>query len=144
MSRTKLQLPEKFSFHTSIPVRITDINYGGHVGNDSILSIIHEIRVHFLQHLGFSEFEFGGVGLIMTSVTIDFKKELHYGEVIQAETVFSNISSISFDIIYHLFVFANEQEKRSVALAKTTMTCFDYKKKKVVAIPEAARMVMMQ
>ena len=80
----------------------------------------------------------------MTSVTIDFKKELHYGEVIQAETVFSNISSISFDIIYHLFVFANEQEKRSVALAKTTMTCLDYKKKKVVAIPEAAKKVMMQ
>ena len=40
MNRVSLHLPENFSFSTEIPIRITDVNYGGHVGNDSILSIL--------------------------------------------------------------------------------------------------------
>src|SRR4030095_10290718 len=139
MSRLKLALPDKFSFNTNIPVRITDINYGGHVGNDSILSIIHEIRIRFLHHLGYSELDFGGIGLIMTNATIDFKRELHYGEIIGAETALSNISNIGFDVIYHLYVACGENQKKSVAIAKTTMTCFDYKRKKVVAIPQEVK-----
>ena len=49
MARVKLEVPSTFSFQTTIPIRITDVNYGGHVGNDSILSILHEIRIQFLK-----------------------------------------------------------------------------------------------
>jgi acyl-CoA thioesterase FadM len=42
MARIKIELPQSFSFTCRIPVRITDINYGGHAGNDTVLSIIHE------------------------------------------------------------------------------------------------------
>jgi len=34
MQRIKIDLPEFFSFTTPIKIRITDLNYGGHVGND--------------------------------------------------------------------------------------------------------------
>ena len=37
MPRIKLELHEILIYSTEIPVRITDINYGGHLGNDSIL-----------------------------------------------------------------------------------------------------------
>ena len=66
MARIKIDLPEKFSFTTSIPVRITDINYGDHVGNDTILSLLHEARVQFLKTFGYKEMEFEGVGMIMS------------------------------------------------------------------------------
>ncbi len=138
MARIKLRLPEKFLFSTSIPVRITDLNYGGHVGNDSVLSIIHEIRVRLLRHKGYGELDFAGVGLIMTDVTIEFKKELFYGDVIEAEAAFSDISNIGFDIIYHLFTRKNESQKTTVAIARSGMVCYDYEKKKVVAIPKEA------
>ena len=72
MPKTKLLLPEHFPFTVEIPVRITDLNYGGHVGNDSILSLIHEIRVQFLRHHGYGELNVAGVGLIMADVTIEF------------------------------------------------------------------------
>ena len=42
MARIKLNMPENYLFRTEIPIRITDINYGAHVGNDSLLSIIHD------------------------------------------------------------------------------------------------------
>ena len=53
MARIKLTLPERFLFSASIPVRITDLNYGAHVGNDTILSLMHEARVQFLRLFGY-------------------------------------------------------------------------------------------
>ncbi len=48
MGRIKIDLPQKILASVSIPVRITDINYGNHVGNNALVEIIHEARVQFL------------------------------------------------------------------------------------------------
>jgi len=61
MARIKIELPEKFSFETIIPIRITDLNYGNHVGNDTILSILHEARVQYLRHYDLEELDFAGL-----------------------------------------------------------------------------------
>ena len=42
MARIKIELPAKCIAAFTIPVRITDINYGNHVGNNSMVEIIHE------------------------------------------------------------------------------------------------------
>src|ERR1700749_2078266 len=102
MPKTKLVLPTHFSFTTEIPVRITDLNYGGHVGNDSILSIIHEIRVQFLRSHGYTELNLNGTGLIMADGTIEFPSELFYGDVLRASVTASEFSRVSFDLYYKL------------------------------------------
>ena len=84
MARIKIELPDTFSFSCQIPVRITDINYGGHVGNDTVLSIIHEARMQFFKKLGYTEMNFAGTGMIMADVAIEFKSELFYGDVVIA------------------------------------------------------------
>ncbi len=38
----------------SVPLRITDINYGNHLGNNAIVDIVNEARVRFLKQHGFS------------------------------------------------------------------------------------------
>ncbi|MFL5774339.1 MAG: acyl-CoA thioesterase, partial [Flavisolibacter sp.] len=81
MPRLKIQLPDQFTFSTLIPVRITDLNYGNHVGNDSMLSILHEARMQFLAQFGYTELEIEGVGIIMSDVSIEFKTEVFYGDV---------------------------------------------------------------
>ena len=141
MARIKIELPEVFPFNCQIPVRITDINYGGHAGNDTVLSIIHEARMQFLQSMGYSEMEFGGVGMIMSDVAIEFKDELFYGDVIIASVVAGEISRVGFELFYKLETFrpANSDRKILVAAAKTGMICYDYKKKKIVSIPDEAR-----
>ena len=134
MARIKVELPEQFAFTTSIPVRITDLNYGKHVGNDTILSMIHEARVQYLKQLGYGELDLAGVGVIMSDVGIEFKSELFYGDEVIASVAAADITKIAFDLYYKL-------EKRSgdstvlVAVAKTGMVCYDYSKKKVAAIP---------
>ena len=83
MERIKINLPETFSFSTNISVRITDLNYGGHVGNDAFLSLLHEARMQFLHQFGYSEMSVDGIGLIMSDVGIEYKKELAYGDTVK-------------------------------------------------------------
>lgn len=138
MARIKIEMPSSFSFSTTISVRITDINYGGHMGNDSILSLIHEARMQFLRSIGYSELEFGGAALIMADVAIEFKKELFYGEIVKVSVTAGDLSKLGFDLYYKL-----EKETdgvwQTVAAAKTGMVCFDYEMKKVVALPAEAK-----
>jgi acyl-CoA thioesterase FadM len=48
MERIKVSLPVSFAFSTIIAIRITDLNYGGHAGNDVFLALAHEARERFL------------------------------------------------------------------------------------------------
>jgi acyl-CoA thioester hydrolase len=134
MPRIKIDLPGNFNYSTHIPVRITDINYGGHVGNDTILSILHEARVQFLNNFGYSELNCGGTGLIMSDVGIEFKSELFYGDIIIASITSSEFSKVAFSIYYRLEKQV-DGKKVLIALAKTGMVCYDYKNKKIAAVP---------
>jgi acyl-CoA thioester hydrolase len=135
MPRNRLLLPERFPFTTEIPVRITDLNYGGHVGNDSILSLIHEIRVQFLRHSGYEEFNIAGAGLIMTDVAIEFKNELFYGDIIWASVAATEFSRVGFELFYKLEKKSGDK-MISVAFARTGMICYDYSAKKIVSVPK--------
>ena len=135
MARIKIAIPEQFSFSCQIPIRISDINYGGHVGNDTILTIVHEARMQFLKSLDFTEMDFGGKGMIMADAAIEFKNELFYGETIITSVAVTEISKISFELIYKL---EKEKDRKIVAIAKTAMICYDYTVKRITAIPEIA------
>ena len=137
MPRIKIDLPESFTFITEIPVRITDLNYGGHVGNDTVLSIIHESRMQWLASIGFSEMEFGGIGMIMSDVGIEFKNELFYGDIVLTSVTVGEISKIGFELFYKLEK-ESEGKKIQVAAAKTGMVCYNYSAKKIAAIPPIA------
>lgn len=142
MARIKIQLPDHFSFSCSIPIRITDMNYGGHAGNDTILSIVHEARMQFLQSFGYTEMQFGEVGMIMADAAIEFKSELFYGDIVMASVAAGEFSKIGFELVYRLDKETNGK-KILVAIAKTGMICYDYEKKKIASMPEEAKMRLM-
>jgi acyl-CoA thioesterase FadM len=91
MARIKITLPDTFGFSCLIPIRIGDINYGNHVGNDAVLSIIHEARMQFFKSIGTTELDFLGTSLIMADVGIEFKKEMHYGQIVKAYVAIADI-----------------------------------------------------
>ena len=137
MERIKLNLPETFSFSTTMPIRISDVNYGGHVGNDSFLSLLHEARLRFLHHFGYSEMSVEGVGLIMSDVGIEYKRELVYGDNIKISVAANGFDRLGFDLYY--LVELIEGDKTVLAgKAKTGMMCFDYATKKKASIPSIA------
>lgn len=138
MARIKIDLPAKFPFTATVPVRITDINFGGHVGNDTILSIVHEARAQFFTHCGYTELDFAGAGTIMSDVAIEYKNQIYYGDSILASVAVGEITKVAFDLFYKLEKRSAEGKLIPVAFAKTWMVCYDYDKKKVAAIPDKA------
>lgn len=95
MARTRLELPAHFPFSVAIPIRITDINYGGHVGNDAVLSLVHEARMQFLLKAGLDELGTAFPGMIMRDVTIEFRKEIFYGDKLDVSVVATNLETAS-------------------------------------------------
>ena len=137
MPRLKLNLPENFRFSTDIPIRITDINYGGHLGNDAVLSIIHEARMRFLASFGYEELTIEGVSLIMSDAAIEFKNEAFYGDVLTVYVTIDEVSKVAFSIFYKL-VKKDADNEVLIALAKTGMVGFNYQTRKVMALPAEA------
>ncbi|MTI30742.1 acyl-CoA thioesterase [Xanthovirga aplysinae] len=142
MARIKINLPEKFPFQTFIPVRITDLNYGKHVGNDTILSLMHEARVQYFQWLGYKdELNLNGIGLIMADSGIMYKSETFYGEKIIIEVAATELSKVSFDLIYRL---SGQNSGKEIARGKTGMVCFDYENRRPASIPETLKENLMK
>jgi acyl-CoA thioester hydrolase len=138
MPRIKIDLPDSFVYNTSFSVRVTDLNYGAHVGNDKVLSFLHEARVRYLQSIGYTEFNLEGTGMIMTDAALIFKSEMYYGDELQISIQPVECNRVGFDLIYKI---EKKWEGKSVivAIAKTAMVCYDYSLKKVVSLPESAK-----
>ena len=138
MARVKIDLPKKFLFSTNIPVRITDINFGGHVGNDTILSLVHEARAQFFTYCGYTELDFAGTGTIMSDVAIEYKNQTYYGDSILTSVAVGEVTKVAFDLFYKLEKRSADGRLIPVAFAKTWMVCYNYDLKKVTAIPDEA------
>lgn len=133
MPRVKVALPDTFSFATEVPVRITDLNYGGHLGNDALLGILHEARVHFLRSIGLPN-DYDAVtklGLIMVDVAVEYKGEAFHGDVLHIDIAATDANKYGFDVVYHVHKAGKE-----IARAKTGMLCFDYNTHKLRLLPE--------
>ena len=131
MARIQINFPEKNIFATEIKIRITDLNYGGHLGNDTMLSLLHEARVRFLKHFNYSEMDVEGVGIIMADAAIQFKTEAFYGERLKIEIAADEFTRVAFDLFYRVSCSG-----RVVAISKTGIVFYDYEMNKVVSIPD--------
>jgi YbgC/YbaW family acyl-CoA thioester hydrolase len=125
-------MPENYQFSTTINVRITDLNYGNHLANDSLLSIIHEARVRFLKHYGYTELDIEGIGIMMADVVIIYKAQSYYGDCLKIEIAIGNISKKSCDFFYRI----TRDDNKVIALCKTTVVFYNYQTQKPAPIPQ--------
>ena len=140
MARIQLQMPESYLFTTEMAVRVSDVNYGGHLGNDAVLSMVHEARVRFLKHYGYTELSIEGVGLIMTDTAIVYRAEGFYGDKVRVDVTVDDFNKRGCDFYYLL---TNTQSGVELARAKTGIVLFDYEARKVVDVPSGFRETMV-
>ena len=135
MGRIVIDLPENILYAAELMVRVADLNYGGHVGNDSILRLMQEARVLYYRSLGFQDevsIE-GRVGQIITDATVVFKSESFLGDVLVVYLGIDEFNKYGFTLYYRI---VNKGNGREVARGKTGILCFDYDRRKVVSIPQ--------
>jgi acyl-CoA thioesterase FadM len=138
MPRIKLKPLEIYPFAIELDVRITDLNYGGHLGNDRLLSLVHEARVAFLAEHGLSELDCGGVSLIMGDAALVFQGEAYAGDVLRLEVAAGEASRSGFRLFYRI---TRPSDGSPIALAETGMVCFDYQARKICPLPETVRRI---
>lgn len=136
MPRVKIALPDSFPFVTEMTVRVSDINYGGHLGNDTVLSLVHEARVRYLQQHGYSETDIEGSGIIMTDATVVYRSEGFRGDVIVLEVAARKFSGARCEFVYRL---SNKATGREIARATTGIATYDYHERRGIPMPEAFR-----
>lgn len=139
MARIKIEMPENYTFSTELPIRISDINYGGHLGNDAVLSMVHEARIRFLNYYHYTELDVEGFGIIMTDSAIVYRSEGFHGETVKIDVVVDDFNKYGCDIYYLL---SNKKTGAEIAHAKTGIVFFDYNERKVVTVPEGFKSSM--
>jgi acyl-CoA thioesterase FadM len=120
-------------------VRIGDINYGGHMGNDKYLLLFHDARLAFLASLGASEKDIGsGVGLILSEAHVRFQAEVFLGDELEVSVCPRDVQAGRFVLDYQV-----SRDGAAVASGYTTMVAFDYAKRRVTRLPEAFQAALM-
>lgn len=133
MTRVHLKMPESYLFSTELTIQVSDLNYGNHLANDKILSLTHEARIRFLKHLGYTEMNVEGAGLIMADAAIQFISQGFYGDELILKIAVTDISRAGFAL---LTLIQHKHTQKELARVKTGMVFFDYATQSVQKTPE--------
>jgi 4-hydroxybenzoyl-CoA thioesterase len=136
MARIEISLPDEFPFSTEITLYIGHINYGGHLDNALLLTVVSEARLRFFKSMGYAELNVEGVGIIVADAALQYKSEAFHGEVMVVRMAASDFGSVGCDLPWSM---TEKISGREVARGKTGIVFFDYAKRKVARVPEGFR-----
>ncbi|MDP2546311.1 thioesterase family protein [Oceanobacter sp. 4_MG-2023] len=136
MARVTLALPSTIDFSVDLDVRISEINYGNHLGNDRMVTLLHEARLRYLRSLDFSELDIDGLGIMVADLVVSFRAEAFIGEVLTFAVGVMDFNKYGCDVIYRV---SNQSSGKLVAEAKTGIVFFDYTERKLARVPEIFR-----
>ena len=135
MARIQIELPQRFLFETLLEVRIGDINYAGHLGNDAMLRLAQEARLRLFKQLGYaSELAVEGAGIVIADVAACYRAEAFHGDRLRFGIGIADIGRHGLDLIYQA---VDDNTGKEVARLKTGVVFFDYQARKVAPMPEA-------
>ncbi len=122
------------SFQLSIPltVRVSDLNYGNHVGYQNFFSYFQEARIAYLAQFGYSEMDIEGYGMIVGEANCKYKRELFLNDRIRIACRIKEIKSKLFVMQYRITM-----DGAACAEGFTKNLCYDYQAKSVVRLPDA-------
>jgi acyl-CoA thioester hydrolase len=132
MPRTKLTAQPVYKFCYPITVQPRDINYGGHLGVDSLVSIIGTARAYIFKSAGLSEGNLGDdrTGIIMTDFLVNLKAEGFMFDNLEVYTHVGELTKNGFRFFHKI-----TRGPSLVALAEAGFLAYDYTAKKVTSVP---------
>ena len=98
MPRTKLTEQPTYDFCYPITIQPRDINYGGHLGVDSLVSIVWIARAQIFRSAGLSEGNLGDnkTGIIMTDFVTNLKAEGFMFDELEVHTHIGEVTRTGF------------------------------------------------
>ena len=103
-------------FRTDIQVRFNDTDAQGHLNNTSMALYVEQARVDF-----FAALEQPTRTLILANLSLDFRKQVHFGDVVHVETTVMRVGNTSVSLKQD--VFANGERATETT---SVIVIFDY------------------
>lgn len=110
-----------------IKPRISDINYGGHLGHMELLGLLHEVRAQFLKNKNLSELEIDNCALVMKQLTLDYINQAFWDNELEIRMV---VESNKAKIIFTYIVY-NLEKNNLTAKAEASMVLFNKNTQKI-------------
>lgn len=126
-------------FTSRYQVRISDINYGGHMGNERALVAFQQARIEWLNTLGLSELNIGeNKGLIQRRANVEYLREVSLGDILDIKIYPTEIKGSYFILAHEV----TNQKGATVLTGNVTLGSFDYANKKLAKIPETFKGIL--
>ncbi|SJZ52592.1 acyl-CoA thioester hydrolase [Cetobacterium ceti] len=119
-------------FFSKYKVNVSDINYGGHMGNERALILFQQCRIDFFHFLGLSEINIGdNIGTIQKDAHVNYHKEIFLGTLLTIRIKNIELSRTSFNVFYEIL----NQDYETLIDGSTLIVAYDYEKKKISKLP---------
>lgn len=132
MARIRIDLPDRLPFATELAIYHGHINYGGHLDNALLLTLVSEARLRYLKSLGYGELDIEGVGIIIADAAVQYRSEAFHGEVMRVAMGFADFHPHGCDLVWRM---SEKDSGREVARGKQGIVFFDYRERKKAAVP---------
>ncbi len=134
MPRLHFDLPERFRFSTDIQIYISHVNYGGHLDNAQLLTLVSEARMRFFKALGYHEGNVDGCAIVVGDIGARYQSEGFHGEVMRVEMEPGDFNKYGFDLAFRM---REQTSGRDVACGKVGIVFVHPGVKKVALVPPA-------
>ncbi|GEK46205.1 thioesterase [Bisbaumannia pacifica] len=137
MERVRLEFPaEAWTHRHPLAVRITDMNYGRHLGHDALVSLLHEARTQAFAALEVAEWDIHGHPSVVADLAIQYQAEARWPELLEVQTALpvpDGKALVAFQRV------VRPADGVQVALARLNLLLLDPASGRPVAVPEALR-----
>ena len=138
MSVPRIRLLEQpaYEFHYDLVVRVSQLDYGHHLGRDSIIGMAHEARAFMFHSLGVEENNLGDdrTGVIIGDLAVSYHGEAGLFDTLRIDTHIGVPGRSNFRVFQRIM-----HEGRLIALVETGTIAFDYAARAIVPIPDVFR-----
>lgn len=131
MPRVRLDYPDQvFTFTTETDIRFSDVNLGGHLGNDALVSLIGDARSRYFAELGRTEG--GPEGVVVADLMVSYRAEGFLRDRLRIDVGVAERARASVDLAYRVVRPADDTV---LAIAKTGLVFFNYTTRSVIPVP---------
>ena len=127
-----------FEYETNILV--SHLNYGNHLGYDSVLSLLQDSRMHWLKKHNLSELSINeNTGWMVSEVNVSYKSVGCFGDKLKISLYITDISKRFLTIVYCIH---NKTSERQLAIATTKHVFFDFSLEKLSKFPDNLKAII--
>ncbi|MDN6321952.1 MAG: acyl-CoA thioesterase [Halomonas sp.] len=141
MERVKLEFPAEAIIHRHpLAVRVTDMNYGRHLGHDALVSLLHEARIQAFAALGLSEWDMHGYPTLVADLAVQYQSEARWPDALIIATAVPEPQGKALTVYQRIYQAETEQ---IVATARVNQLLIDVASGRPIEVTEQIQQALV-